>query len=127
MIVDPHLVKRILVIKLRAIGDVLLSTVVLKSLRSAYPDARIDFLTESPSREVVEGIPDLDSVLVFDGKRESGIGLILKIRRLRYDMVIDLFGNPRSALITLGSGARHRVGYRFGWRKHCYNILTEPR
>jgi lipopolysaccharide heptosyltransferase II len=127
MTVDPRLVKNILVVKLRAIGDVLLSTVVLKSLRSAFPEARIDFLTERPSREVVEGNPDLDSVLVFDGRRESGVGLILKVRRRRYDMVIDLFGNPRSALVTLGSGARYRVGYRFGWRKHCYNILTEPR
>jgi lipopolysaccharide heptosyltransferase II len=127
MIVDSHLVKSILVVKLRAIGDVLLSTVVLKSLRSAFPNARIDFLTERPSREVVEGNPDVDSLMVFDGKRESGAGLILKVRRRRYDMVIDLFGNPRSALVTLGSGARYRVGYRFGWRKYCYNLVTEPR
>jgi lipopolysaccharide heptosyltransferase III len=127
MIVDPRLVKSILVIKLRAIGDVLLSTVVLKSLRSAFPDARIDFLTERASREVVEGNPALNSILVFDGRKESGVGLILKVRRRKYDLVIDLFGNPRSALVTLGSGAGYRVGYRFGWRKHCYNLITEPR
>ncbi len=127
MTVDPRLVRRILVIKLRAIGDVLLSTVVLESLRSGFPDAIIDFLTERPSREVLEGNPLVDSVLVFDGKKDSGLGLILKVRRERYDLVIDLFGNPRSALVALGSGARYRVGYRFGWRQYCYNIVTEPR
>jgi lipopolysaccharide heptosyltransferase II len=127
MIVDPRLVKKILVIKLRAIGDVLLSTVVLESLRSGFPDASIDFLTERPSREVIEGNPCVNSAVIFDGKKQSGLGLILDIRRRRYDLVIDLFGNPRSALVALGSGARYRVGYRFGWRRYCYNIITEPR
>jgi len=120
-------VKRILVIKLRAIGDVLLSTAVLRNLRVAFPDASIDFLTEVPSREVLEGNPDVSSLLIFDGKKQSGAGLILDVRRRRYDLVIDLFGNPRSALVTLFSGAKYRVGYRFGWRRYCYNIVVHPR
>jgi lipopolysaccharide heptosyltransferase II len=124
---DQRLIKKILVIKLRAIGDVLLSTVVLKSLRSALPDAELDFLTERQSREVVEGNPAVSSSIIFDVRRDSSVGLILKIRRKQYDLVIDLFGNPRSALIALFSRARYRVGYRFGWRKYCYNLLTEPR
>jgi len=127
MILDQSLIKNILVIKLRAIGDVLLSTVVLKSLRSAFPDAKLDFLTERRSREVVEGNPTLSSVIIFDAKNDNSIGLILDVRRQQYDLVIDLFGNPRSALVTLLSGARYRVGYRFGWRKYCYNVVTEPR
>ena len=127
MIFDQGLIRNILVIKLRAIGDVLLSTVVLESLRSAFPDAKLDFLTERQSQEVVEGNPALSSVIIFDAKNENATGLILKVRRQQYDLVIDLFGNPRSALITLLSGARYRVGYRFGWRKYCYNVVTEPR
>jgi lipopolysaccharide heptosyltransferase II len=117
----------ILVIKLRAIGDVLLSTVVLPNLRAAYPDAVIDMLTERMSRDVLEGNPALSSVLVFDPKKEGGLALISKIRRRRYDLVIDLFGNPRSAIVALLSGAPRRVGYRFGWRKHCYTTVVEPR
>ena len=54
MNVERSNIKRILIIKLRAIGDVLLSTVVINNLRSAFPGAEIDFLTEAPSREVVE-------------------------------------------------------------------------
>jgi len=90
-------IHKILVIKLRAIGDVLLSTVVLNNLRAAFPHARIDFLTETPSREVIEGNSAVDTAIIFDGKRESGLGLISGIRRRNYDLVIDLFGNPRSA------------------------------
>ena len=127
MKIEKPAVRRILVIKLRAIGDVLLSTAVLRNLRLAFPDASIDFLTEVPSREVLEGNSDLSSLLIFDGKKQSGAGLILDVRSRQYDLVIDLFGNPRSALVTLFSGAKYRVGYRFGWRQYCYNIVVNPR
>lgn len=127
MRIDPDRVKRILVIKLRAIGDVVLSTGVLENLRLAYPKARIDVLTEPPSAPVLEGNPFVDRVLVFRPKSEGGFRPIFRARRERYDLIIDLFGNPRSAIITLLSGARHRVGYRFGWRQYCYNIVAEPR
>src|ERR1051326_8219 len=96
MKIDRSWVRKILVIKLRAIGDVLLSTAVLKNLRTAFPDARIDFLTEGLSRQVVEGNPNLDSVTVFN-KKDSAIGLISRARLENYDLVLDLFGNPRSA------------------------------
>lgn len=118
---------RILVIKLRAIGDVLLSTAVLPGLRAAHPGATIDFLTEAYCAPVVEGHPSLSSVLTFDGARDSGPGLIRRVRERRYDLVIDLFGNPRSAIVTLLSGAPLRVGYRFNWRRWCYNLVVEPR
>ena len=120
-------VKNILVIKLRAIGDVLLSTVVLRNLRAAFPGAAIDFLTEKPSRDVIDGNPDVNTVLVFDNKAQHGFGLIFDVRKRKYDLVVDLFGNPRSALITALSGATYRVGYRFKWRQYCYNIVVEPR
>lgn len=127
MKVDFSQIRKILVIKPRAIGDVLLSTVVLKNLRAAFSDSHIDFLTELPSREVIEGNGNVDELILFDTKRDSGVGLILKIRNRKYGLVIDLFGNPRTALITYFSKARHRVGYRFKWRQYCYNVVVEPR
>jgi len=122
----PH-AQKILVTKLRAIGDVLLSSVVLANLRAAYPAAEIDMLTERLSGDVLAGNPDLSSVIVFDPRRDSAIGILGRIRRRRYDLVFDLFGNPRSALIALFSGAPERVGYRFGCRRHCYTTVVEPR
>jgi lipopolysaccharide heptosyltransferase II len=125
--IGKSLVQKILVIKLRAIGDVLLSTVVLPNLRRAYPEAKIDFLAEEPSREVLEDNPDVHEAIIFNSKRRSGVGLIADVRKRRYDLVIDLFGNPRSAIVTLLSGASYRVGFRLGWRKWCYGIVVEPR
>lgn len=127
MAIHHSQIHKILVIKLRAIGDVLLSTVVLKSLKTAFPSTQIDFLTEKPSREVVEGNPNVNSVLVFEGKKDNGLSLIWKVRKRKYDLVLDLFGNPRSALVTYFSGAKYRVGYRFKWRQYCYNIVVKPR
>ena len=118
---------RILVIKLRAIGDVLLSTVVLPHLRAAYPAAKIDFLCEAAAADVVRGNGLVDSVVVFDPARDGSFGLISRVRTERYDLVIDLFGNPRSAILALFSGARRRVGYRFSWRRFCYTDVVEPR
>ena len=54
---QPSAIKRILVIKLRAIGDVLLSTVVLDNLRSAFPNAAIHFLTEPPAAGLLKTSP----------------------------------------------------------------------
>ncbi len=120
-------VRRILVIKLRAIGDVVLSTIVSKNLRLAFPDARIEFLTEPASYDVVRNNPFLNGAFVYDKKTMSGFELIRMIRREEFDLVIDLFGNPRTALVTKLSGARIRVGFRFRGRTYAYNVIAEPR
>ena len=120
-------IRRALVIKLRAVGDVVLSSVVLNNLRHALPHATLDVLTERASESVVRTHPAVSSVVVFDAKRMSGLDLIRDIRRRRYDLVIDLFGNPRTALVTRLSGAPYRVGYRFRGRAYAYNLIAEPR
>jgi lipopolysaccharide heptosyltransferase II len=127
MTIDRSRVHRILIIKLRAIGDVLLSTIVTKNLRLAFPDASIHYLTEPPSVEVLRGNPFVDGIHVHERDRMTGIRLVRMIRRQRYNLVLDLFGNPRTALVTKLSGAPYRVGYRFGYRAHAYNIVVEPR
>lgn len=127
MQIEQSAIKRILVIKLRAIGDVLLSTAVLKNLRQAFPNSQIDFLTEQPSKEVLDGNPYVNSSIIFNSQTQRSVGLLAGIRKRSYDLVIDLFGNPRSALVTYFSGAKYRVGYRFKWRQYCYNIIVEPR
>src|SRR5262249_40480978 len=97
------------------------------NLCAAYPGAELHFLTERPSRQVLEGNPHVHQLLVFDSRRQHALSLMLQVRSQHYDLVIDLFGNPRSALLTYFSGARYRVGYTFNWRKYCYNILVNPR
>lgn len=123
--------KRILVIKLRAIGDVVLSTAVLPGLREAYPDSEIHFLTETPSLPVVEGNPYIDQVVELSrgrsGRLRESLLFLKQVRSAQYDLVFDLFGNPRSALITWVSGAKTRVGFRFRGRSYAYNLCLPPR
>jgi ADP-heptose:LPS heptosyltransferase len=105
----------------------LLSTPVIQNLREHFPLAQIDFLTEKFAAEVVVGNPWLSSVLTFDRKSDSGVGIIQHVRAKKYDLVIDLFSNPRSAVITWLSGARWRAGFPFRWRKYAFNIIVPPR
>ncbi len=120
--------RKILVIKLRAIGDVILATPVLENLQRAFPCAQIDFLTEKPCAPVVAGQPAIHEVLVLDRKlKGASRTLIQQVRRRRYDAVFDLFGNPRSAVLTWLSGAPTRVGFLFRGRKYAYNVKVEPR
>ncbi|HTX17992.1 MAG TPA: glycosyltransferase family 9 protein [Bacteroidota bacterium] len=120
-------IRKILVIKLRAIGDVLLSTPVIQNLREHFPDAQIDFFTEKYVEDVVRGNPWLSDVLTFDRTRDSSIEAIARVRKRNYDLVIDLFSNPRSAVIAGLSGSPVRVGFPFRWRKYAYNVLIPPR
>ena len=134
MFVQP---KKLLVIKLRAIGDVVLSTIVLENLRKAFPKAQIDFLTEKPAQAVVEGNEYIDNVIVLDRKYIASLPLtkrllanITFVRKLyssSYDLVFDLFGNPRSAFLTLASRAQVRVGYDFRIRRLAYNVVVPSR
>jgi heptosyltransferase III len=120
-------INRILVIKLRAIGDVLLSTPVVQNLHDHFPFAQIDFLTDKFAADVVIGNPWVSNVLTFDRKNDSSVGMIRQVREKKYDLIIDLFSNPRSAIITSLSGARFRAGFPFRWRKYAYNIIIPPR
>ncbi|MFA7420327.1 MAG: glycosyltransferase family 9 protein [Melioribacteraceae bacterium] len=117
-------VKRILVIKLRGIGDVVCSTIVLDNLRENFPSAKIDFLTEKPSSFGLIGLPQLNEVLIFNRKSLlERIKLAWQVRKNKYDLIFDFFGNPSSAQITFFSGSKVRVGFPFRGRKYAYNLL----
>lgn len=115
-------IRRILCIKPRGIGDIVLSTIVLESLAAAYPSAVIDYLTEDFAADAVRNTPLVNDVVGIK-TRESVLRTAWRVRKRRYDLVIDLWSNPRSAQITLLSGARYRVGYAYRGRKYAYNIL----
>ncbi len=118
-------VRRILVIKLRAVGDVLVSTVVLDNLRQAFPDASIDFLTESASRDVVINHPAVNDVVVYHRKKDSMLRFFFMLHKRKYDLVIDLFCNPKSAQMTFATRARRRVGFPFRGRAWAYNVKAK--
>jgi heptosyltransferase-1 len=108
---------RILIIRLSAIGDVVVTTPVSRALREAMPDAYLAWVVEKKSAEMLAGNPYLDEVFVWD-RPKGGLswGSLKEIRRQlrpqRFDWAIDCQGNLRSALVARLSGARKTVGNR---------------
>ena len=115
-------IKKILCIKPRGIGDIVLSTIILDNLIAHYPNAKIDYLTEHFAKYSVKNNPLVNKVLTMH-KTEFFLKVAWRIRKEKYDMVIDLWSNPRSAQITFLSGVKYRVGYAYRGRKYAYNIL----
>lgn len=121
--IDKKNIKKILIIKLRGIGDVVLSTIVLDNLVLDFPDAKIDYLTDKPSVPVIKGLKQVNKVLVFPRKNTlDRIKLIGKIRGNSYDFVLDFFSNPTTALMTFLSGAKYKAGFPYRGRKYAYNL-----
>lgn len=122
--IDKKRIKKILIIKLRGIGDVVLSTIVLDNLLIDFPDAKIDYLTDKSSVPVVDGLEQVNKVIVFPRQSTlQRIQLIWEIRKNKYDLVIDFYSNPSTALITFLSGAKYRIGYPYRGRKYAYNMF----
>jgi ADP-heptose:LPS heptosyltransferase len=111
---------RILIIQLRRIGDILLTTPVISYLKSALPEAKVEFLAEPMGRAVLESNPNLDALHIYD--KDHPLNEIRELRRRGYTAVIDFLNNPRSAALTALSGARWRVGYRTTARSVVYNF-----
>jgi ADP-heptose:LPS heptosyltransferase len=115
--------RSILVIQLRRLGDVILTTPALEALKKKYPDAKLDFLVEAPGAEAVAGLPAIDEVLVYDAQNPlEALRWAFKIRARRYDWVIDFLANPRTALLTAMSGAKVKAGPAHVARRWAYNV-----
>ena len=114
-------IKKILCIKPRGIGDIVLSTIIIDNLVSCFPGVKIDYLTESFAKPCLEDNPNINKILTM-GKREFPLTVALRIRKEKYDLLLDLWSNPRTAQITFLSGVKYRVGFAYRGRKYAYNI-----
>ena len=119
----PAAPRSILVIQLRRLGDVVLTVPALEALKKRFPDAKLDFLVESPGAEAVAGHPAIDEILTYDAEGLFGaLSWALRIRARRYDCVVDFLANPRTALITALSGAKVKAGPAHVARRWAYNL-----
>ena len=120
----PEKVSRILLVRMDHIGDIIISTAVLKPLREAYPDGRIDFAVPSWGKGLINDNPYVSGVVEFDPvwfdrKRSAGlfsqikgvIDLVGIIKKGKYDAVIDLRGDLRHIFSSLMAGVKCRISY----------------
>ena len=122
---------RVLLIRLRLIGDVVLSTPLIRALRRTFPDASLSYLVERDAAAVVSGNPHLDEVIVVERTRGvarivDDVRLARRLRQERFDVVIDMHGGPRSSWLALATGAPQRIGYDIAGRHWMYT-RTVPR
>jgi lipopolysaccharide heptosyltransferase II len=118
---------RILITRLRYLGDVILTTPALTAVKRRYPEAEIHYLAERPYADVLKGHPDLAGIISLGGGSRATIEAILAIRRRRFTAAVDLFYNPRSALMLFLSGIPIRVGGSRRARRRLFtHVFTVP-
>jgi lipopolysaccharide heptosyltransferase I len=122
--------KRILIVRLGALGDIVHAIPVAAALRRAFPAARIDWLVSAKHREILDLVPVIDRRLVINDRPSSGsrrgepvdptgeasggtslVGAIRELRKAHYDVAVDLQGLIKSALLARASGAPRVVGF----------------
>jgi predicted lipopolysaccharide heptosyltransferase III len=109
---DWSRVRRVLVVRLRSIGDTVLATPSLHALRRFLPGVRIDVLLEDWVAPLLEGSDEVDRVLTVRRKSHSSrLRVARGLRAEGYDVAYNLHGGSTAALLVRASGAKHRVGY----------------
>ena len=118
-IIDWSKVRRVLVIRLRSIGDTVLATPSLIALKKFLPDAQIDILLEDWVAPLLDGFDTVDNVLLVGKGSANRMRAAWRIRQRCYDVVFNLHGGTTATFFAFASGARHRVGYS----EYQYNFL----
>jgi lipopolysaccharide heptosyltransferase II len=124
---------KILLVRLRLIGDVVLTTPLLRALKRTYPAAQLTYLVEPAAAPVVRGNPHLATVVLVPKRRglarlRDDVSIGRRLRRERFDVAIDLHGGPRAAWFTWASGAPMRIGYAIAGRAWMYtHVVDRPR
>jgi len=117
--IDWQNVKRVLIVKLRSIGDTVLVTPALIALKRSLPDAQIDILLEDWVAPLLKGFDAVDNILTVGKSFAARSKAAREIRKNKYDVVFNMHGGTTATFFVRASGARHRVGYA----GHQYSFL----
>jgi heptosyltransferase-2 len=108
---------------LKFIGDIVLTTPLICALREEYPDAFIAYLGDSNTVALLDNNPYINEIIPYNFSVHSFIEqkrIIMLLRRKKFDVFVDLFSNPRSALLARLSGAQIRIGKDVSGRGRWY-------
>lgn len=124
---DWSKIARVLVVRLRSIGDTVLATPALFALRRFLPDARIDILLEDWVAPVLDGSDLIDGVVIAPRDGASARAKLARTLRARdYDVVYNLHGGTTATLFTRATGAAHRVGFEHYQYSRLHNEIAPP-
>ncbi|HHR6356060.1 TPA: glycosyltransferase family 9 protein, partial [Providencia alcalifaciens] len=115
--------KKILVIKMRFHGDMLLTTPVISSLKQNYPDAQIDVLLYQDTIPILSENQEIHTLYGMKGKKSGGLSkacnflsLLFKLRRNQYDLVVNLADQWMVSLLVRAIPATTKISHDFGHR-----------
>ncbi len=132
-VIDKTSVKRVLVVRLGAIGDCLRVLPALARLRAQLPQAEIGWLVEQWAAPVLEGHPAIARLHLLDRRRLGGgpVAALAEFRRMRtqlrearYDVAIDFHARLKSGIFTLVSAAPLRIGFDRRAGSECNHLFT---
>src|SRR5215813_12586565 len=106
-------VSKVLVIRLRSIGDTVLATPSIAALKRFLPQVQVDVLVEDWVAPLLDHHPHIDNVVAIE--RSGFLPRVVVARELRasnYDVVYNLHGGTTSTFLTRATGARYRVGFK---------------
>jgi ADP-heptose:LPS heptosyltransferase len=119
---------RILLTRMKFIGDIVLTTPLIRTLRDTFPNSYIAYLGDAQAVSLLEHNPFLNEIIGFDFTGFTSLrqfGLFFKLYARRFDVAIDLFCNPRSALLTFATRAKVRVGGDLPGRGKLYTVRVQ--
>ena len=122
--IDWSGVQRVLVVRLRSIGDTVLSTPSLIELRRFLPAARVDMLLEDWVASVLDGFDAIDNVISVGSSNSARFTTARQLRSRKYDVAINLHGGTTATFFTFASGARYRIGFENYQYAFFHNILV---
>jgi len=106
-------VRKVLLVRLRSIGDTVLATPSLFALKRFLPNAKIDILVEDWVAPVLANHPHVDNVVILErGGLRTRARVARELRAANYDVVYNLHGGTTATFLTRATGARHRVGFK---------------
>ncbi len=106
--------RRLLIVKPSSLGDIVHALPTVHALRRRYPSSALTWLVKREWADVLEGNPDLDRVLAVDLSPRGWPEAVRAVRAGRFDLVVDLQGLLRSAVLGRISGSAARVGFANG-------------
>ncbi len=120
-------VRKVLLVRLRSIGDTVLATPSLFALRRFLPNAKVDILVEDWVAPVLDQHPHVDNVVVLErGGFSARARVARQIRAAGYDVVYNLHGGTTATFLTRATGARHRVGFKAYQYAQLHNHQAPP-
>lgn len=117
---------RILVTRLRFLGDIVMTTPVVEALKERYPGARIHYLAASAYADVLEENPFLEGIIRMGDGAASYAKTVRRLRSMDFTAALDLFYTPAIANLLLLSGIPVRIGGARRCRKLFYTMTWKP-